>query len=235
METQKFIDSRVSKDHLLDQYEIDKNKILGSGSFGTVYEACHKKDKSIKIAIKAVNKSGQSLQDIMLLRRELRILSKLDNPNIAKYFENYEDEFFIYICMELCQGGDLEQYIAKNLERPMTEREIANFMVPLLGALNHCHSQKIIHRDIKPANIMFDKSKEIKFIDFGVAVAKKDKNAKLGLAGSPLYMSPEVVKGKNYDWEADIWSLGVTLFFLASFSYPFGVDESQGEGLQDLF
>ena len=55
------------------------------------------------------------MQEIMLLRRELRILEKLDNPNIAKYFENYEDEFFIYICMELCQGGDLEQHITNKL------------------------------------------------------------------------------------------------------------------------
>ena len=97
-----FVDSRVKVDHLLDQYEIDESKILGEGSFGTVYEACHKKDKTIKIAIKTVNKSSQSKEEIMLLHRELRILSKLDNPNIAKYYENYEDEHFIYICMELC-------------------------------------------------------------------------------------------------------------------------------------
>ena len=74
----------------------------------------------------------------------------------------------------------------------MKEEEIARILKPLLNALKYCHSKKIIHRDIKPANLMFDKSGEIKFIDFGVAVAKIDQNAKLGLAGSPIYMSPEV-------------------------------------------
>lgn len=104
-------------------------------------------------------------------------------------------------------------------------------MPTLLGALNHCHVQNIIHRDIKPANIMFDKTGEIKFIDFGVAVAKTKQNVKLDLTGSPIFMSPEIFSG-NYGKETDIWSLGVTMFNLASADYPF--DLKDGESFNDL-
>lgn len=78
---------------------------------------------------------------------------------------------------------------------------------------------------------MFDKTGEIKFIDFGVAVAKTKAAAKLEINGSPVYMSPEVFTG-SYDKETDIWSLGVTLFFLASYQLPFDTDE--GQNMQDL-
>ena len=155
-----------------------------------------------------------------MLYRELKILSKLDSPNIAKYFENYEDENYIYICMELCDGGDLDTYV-QDKKRPLYENEIAKLLPPLLGALSHCHAQNIIHRDIKPANITCDKAGDVKFIDFGVAIStKKGQGGELLSIGSPVFMSPECFTG-HYDQKTDIWSLGVTLYFLASGEFPF--------------
>ena len=107
--TDKLVTSRVKKQHLLDQYDVDNKNPLGSGAYGKVFKATNKKDNKIQRAIKAVKKSGLSTDELMLLHRELAILSKLDNPNIARYYENFEDDNFLYICMELCQGGDMHQ------------------------------------------------------------------------------------------------------------------------------
>ena len=90
-------------------------------------------------------------------------MQKLDHPNISKYYENYEDANFIYICMELMEGGDLEGKI-------LQEAMISNYFKKLLLALKHCHEQDIIHRDLKPANIMLTKCGEVKLIDFGIAL-----------------------------------------------------------------
>ena len=107
--SRRFIGSRASKTHLVDQYEVDTRNPLGKGGYGKVYRAINKKDKNIKIAVKTVKKSLYNSNDLESLHRELEILSKVDNPNIVKYFENYEDENYIYICQELCEGGDLHQ------------------------------------------------------------------------------------------------------------------------------
>ena len=162
-EKDTFIHSKASKQHLLDQYTI--KDLLGKGGFGEVYKATHKVDGS-EIAVKTVKKHGMKEIEIIELCNELAILQKLDHPNISKYFENYEDTNFIYICMELMEGGDLEGKI-------LPEAKISNYFKKLLLALKHCHEQDIIHRDLKPANIMLTKCGEVKLIDFGIALQSK--------------------------------------------------------------
>jgi calcium-dependent protein kinase len=104
VEKDTFVHSQATKQHLLNQYKI--SNMLGKGAFGEVYKATHLIDGS-QIAIKTIKKSGMSRFEIVELCNELAILQKLDHPNISKYFENYEDANFIYICMELLEGGDL--------------------------------------------------------------------------------------------------------------------------------
>ena len=101
-------------------------------------------------------------------------MQKLDHPNIVKYFETYDDAKWLYLCMELCQGGELFEHVIKSKEK-LSERKCAQYFMKLVKALEHCHSQGIIHRDIKPENIMFDNFGEVKFIDFGLAIVKKKK------------------------------------------------------------
>ena len=136
--SQKYVDSRAKKHHLLDQYHVDQSNILGSGFFGKVYKGVNKKDSNIQIAIKVVKKNGLSTDDLMILHRELSILSKLDCPNIVKYLENYEDENYIYICMELLQGGESGDLMMKK-GRPFNERELVSLTKNMLSALQHCH------------------------------------------------------------------------------------------------
>ena len=88
-------------------YDINLTKVLGSGSFGKVFMANNKKDPSIKIAIKVINKKGLSDEDLTNLMNEVQLMQTVDHPNIVKYYETYDDVKHIYLCMELCTGGEL--------------------------------------------------------------------------------------------------------------------------------
>lgn len=190
----KFIQSKLTVDKLKQQYDINM-KVLGSGSYGKVFLAENKEDRSIKIAIKVMSKKDMTEEDLASLKREVQIMQQVDHPSIVKYYETYDDKKYIYLCMELCTGGDLFKKITDR-GRPMSEREAAFMLEKLLKALHHCHSQHIIHRDIKPENIMYGEDDEIKFIDFGFALVAGKKKQSLDIAGTPYYIAPEVLTGK---------------------------------------
>jgi len=97
------------------------------------------------------------------------ILTKLDHPNIVKYYETYIDERYFYLVMEYIDGGELFNKISQQENQVFNEKLASIYMKKLLSALNHIHSQGVVHRDIKPENIMFNKYDEIKLIDFGLA------------------------------------------------------------------
>lgn len=90
--------------------------MIGKGGFGSIYVATNKYDKNVKIAVKCVKKSGMSEDEIIALHNEIKILQQLDSPNICQYYENYEDEKFVYICMSLCEGGDLAQLFKEKVK-----------------------------------------------------------------------------------------------------------------------
>jgi len=114
-------------------------KVLGSGSYGKVFLAENKKDKSIKIAIKVINKSGMSESDLQDLRQEVSVMQQVDHPNIVKYYETYDDKKYVYLCMELCQGGELLDKITKT-NKSMSEKEVSHLFMKLFRALQHVHS-----------------------------------------------------------------------------------------------
>ena len=163
------------------------------------------------------------------IQEEIEILTKLDHPNIVRYYETYIDERYIYLVMEHIGGGELFDKITSQVNQVFTEDMAAYYMKNLLSACNHIHAKGIVHRDIKPENIMITATDEIKIIDFGLSKRYK-KGAKLhDMAGTPYYMAPEVLDGE-YDNKCDIWSLGVLLYVLMSGYLPF-----QGANKAEVF
>jgi len=157
-------------------------------------------------------------------------MRNLDHPNIIKLYETFEDIRNIYLVIEICEGGELFDRIIE--KGHFTENEARNIFIQIMHAINYCHTNGICHRDLKPENfLLLTKAEDspIKVIDFGLSTVFDD-NSKKGVinqkvamttkAGTPYYISPEVLEGK-YDESCDIWSSGVILYILLSGVPPF--------------
>ena len=211
--------SKQGVKQLKKQYEI-REKALGKGTFGKVYMGQDKKDSSHKVAIKVLNKSKMSDEDLKSIMDEVKVLLTLDHPNITKYFETYDDKQFLYLVMEYCPFGEIfdsQESFLKD-DKGYTEADAAKIISKCLEALQHCHSLGITHRDIKPENIMYGKDREVRIVDFGLSKDSKEKMQTY--AGTPYFMAPEVIKGE-YGHKCDIWSLGCVLYMLIAGKLPF--------------
>ena len=214
-------------------------KLIGNGSFGKVFVAENRldKSKSARVAIKVMKMKAVS-HKLKMIKREINILQSLDHPNIVKYIETRYGKEYVYIVMEHFTGGELLDRI-KTLDK-FGENEAARIMEKLLRGIAHCHANGVAHRDIKPENIMYattDPDSEIKLIDFGLSSADSGELSRGGgkvtssgriipkrrqsLVGTPYYVAPEILTG-YYNFECDIWSLGVLLYILLSGYYPYG-------------
>ncbi|KAL4439082.1 hypothetical protein ABPG74_008857 [Tetrahymena malaccensis] len=214
------LENFTSKSNIRSVYQF--SGVLGKGGFGTVKLAQLKSGISEKkVAVKIIEKSRLKDKQYALLR-ELEILKTLDHPNIIKFYEVYQDEMFFYICMEYCAGGELLERITS--QKCFKEREASRIMEKVFSAINHMHSKGIVHRDLKPENILFlnkYNDSEIKLVDFGLSKKCDSSNQQLNtMVGTPLYVSPNVLKGK-YDKTCDDWSAGVILYILLVGYPPF--------------
>ena len=206
-------------------------KLLGQGSFGSVYEAEHIIFKN-KVAMKIINKSDNDVDEKEILN-EIDILKKLSHPNIVKIFEFYITKAHYYIVTEYCKDGELFSYI----KNKYSERQLAVLFYQIFSGLWYLHDHKILHRDIKLENIMISgKEKDqstgeelfwIKIIDFGTAkIFEKNKKEK-DVVGSSYYIAPEVLK-QNYNEKCDTWSVGIILYMALVGKAPFdGKDDDE--------
>ena len=213
---------------LEDKYDILEE--IGIGGYSRVLKIQNIETGKL-YACKELQKN--ELADIDSFNREIDILIKLDHPNIIKLYEVYENEDFIYIVMELCNGGELFDRIIKRTEmgNPFTEKEAATIFKQLMSAVSYCHSNKIVHRDLKPENLLLlnnDDDTHIKIIDFGTSLIFKKKNTSMfDRVGTAYYISPEVIDG-YYDEKCDEWSCGIILYILLCGYPPFnGRDDEE--------
>ena len=207
-------------------------KMLGSGSFGSVYEAKNTLFGNT-VAMKVIKKDKENELDEQEIRNEIDILKKLSHPNIVKIYEFYISENHYYIITEFCKEGELFSYI----KNKYTERQLAVLFYQVFSGLWYLHENKILHRDIKLENIMISgKEKDnstgeelfwVKIIDFGTAkIFEKNKKEK-DVVGSSYYIAPEVLK-QNYNEKCDTWSVGVILYMTLVGRAPFdGKDDEE--------
>lgn len=192
-----------------------RKEILGQGAFGVVYSALDKETSKI-VAVKClINK-----EDIKEFEVELKLLKKMKNSSIIRYFDSFTDRTgALHIVMEYAEGGSLQDVI--NNYGPLNEFSASVFTVQILKGLEFLHKQNIIHRDIKAANILF-RNGEAKLADFGLALDLVSYGRTLReTAGSPYWMAPEVINGDPVNHKCDIWSVGVTIIELMTGKPPF--------------
>ena len=152
--------------------------------------------------------------DEIQLQSEIDILSQLDHPNVLKIYEIFDEDDFIYLVLELLKGGELFDRIVE--KENYSEREAAETVRPIVDAIRYCHNLGIIHRDLKPENLLYATSDEgsiIKITDFGLA-RFVDNELATTACGTPNYVAPEIIAGKGYGKEVDIWSVGVIIYIM---------------------
>ena len=200
-------------------YPID---IIGTGSFGLVISAV-KLSTHEKIAIKIVDKK-KDIIDISILNNEVNVIKKLNNKRILKIYEVLDTHKYFYIFMELIEGGSLKdliinRYKDQNINYLFRDSECAEIMKGLLESLEYLHKHYIIHRDIKPENIMFKNKDDLSSLilcDFGLAYKMQDEKFISSKCGTILYMAPEMIKNRKYDYLVDSFSAGIVLYILTS-------------------
>jgi len=213
----------ASEETFEDKYE--KGKEIGRGAFSIVYKGIRKSDNS-EIAIKVVNKVGQSADVIKLLRREISVMKKLQHPGIVSLYDVFEDDSSITMVLEYINGGELyDQIIDRG---SFSEKDAISTVRQLLNALAYMHSNGVAHRDLKPENLLCaSDSQTVKIADFGLSKDFSTASVMQTCCGSPSYVAPEVLGGGVYDTACDIWSLGVITYVLLSGFLPFFADTQQ--------
>jgi serine/threonine protein kinase len=211
--------NEINKPTVLENYSL--SHILGKGTFSKVKLALNKKTKE-KVAIKIIKKENMTdKDDLTRVKREIKILKNLRNPNVIEIENVLEDEKCYYIIMEYCGGGELFNYIVKN--KRLSEDEASLFFFQIINGLESIHKYGIAHRDLKPENILLTDNKMLKVIDFGLSNHYKEGGSLLATpCGSPCYASPEMVAGNKYNgFMIDIWSAGIVLYAMVCGHLPF--------------
>lgn len=205
-----------------------KGELLGSGSFGTVYEGFT--DDGFFFAVKEVSlldQGSQGQQSIYQLEQEISLLSRFQHENIVQYLGTHKDGAKLYIFLELVTKGSLGSLYQKYHLR---DSQVSAYTRQILNGLKYLHAQNVVHRDIKCANILVDATGSVKLADFGLAKATTLNDVK-SCKGTAFWMAPEVVRSRGYGLAADIWSLGCTVLEMLTRRPPY----SHLEGMQALY
>ncbi|XP_066519338.1 calcium/calmodulin-dependent protein kinase (CaM kinase) II gamma 1 isoform X6 [Hoplias malabaricus] len=215
-----------------DEYQLYEE--LGKGAFSVV-RRCVKKSTGQEYAAKIINTKKLSARDHQKLEREARICRLLKHPNIVRLHDSIAEEGFHYLVFDLVTGGELfEDIVAREY---YSEADASQCINQILESVNHIHQHDIVHRDLKPENLLLAskmKGAAVKLADFGLAIeVQGDQQAWFGFAGTPGYLSPEVLRKDPYGKPVDIWACGVILYILLV-GYPPFWDEDQHKLYQQI-
>lgn len=212
------------------RYEILEH--IGSGGMADVYKAkCHKTNQYVAIKILR----NEYADDETLVRRfttEARSTAGLHHPNIVAILDEGNDQGIHYIVMELAEGMTLKRYIRRYGR--LSVRETVDFAIQIASGIQAAHAHNIVHRDIKPQNIIVSDSGKIKVTDFGIAKAATGDTIASSTMGSVRYLSPEQARGGYSDARSDIYSLGITIYEMATGKVPFDGENTVAIALMHL-
>uniref|UniRef100_A0A4W4E6S3 calcium/calmodulin-dependent protein kinase n=1 Tax=Electrophorus electricus TaxID=8005 RepID=A0A4W4E6S3_ELEEL len=215
-----------------DEYQLYEE--LGKGAFSVV-RRCMKISTGQEYAAKIINTKKLSARDHQKLEREARICRLLKHPNIVRLHDSISEEGFHYLVFDLVTGGELfEDIVAREY---YSEADASHCIQQILEAVLHCHQMGVVHRDLKPENLLLAsklKGAAVKLADFGLAIeVQGDQQAWFGFAGTPGYLSPEVLRKEPYGKPVDMWACGVILYILLV-GYPPFWDEDQHRLYQQI-
>ncbi|KAI8591672.1 hypothetical protein BDZ88DRAFT_487338 [Geranomyces variabilis] len=206
----------------IENYEI--GEMLGRGGFGLVHRAVSKSAGTYgrEVAIKMIDK--RLMKAANMTRRvanEVEVHWQLHHPSILELYNYFEDNSYVYLVMEICQNGELYQYI-HHRKCPLTEPEARGVVAQVVRGLLYLHAHGIIHRDLKLSNLLLTENLDVKIADFGLAVKLNELDGEQKtMCGTPNYISPEIISRLPYGLTSDVWSLGCMVVTLLTGKPPF--------------
>ncbi|QDG49243.1 hypothetical protein FIV42_00345 [Persicimonas caeni] len=200
------------------RYEIIEE--VARGGMGIVYKA----RDTVLGRVVAFKILGENLRDnetaVKYFLREARAAAALSHPNIVTIYDAGEQEGEYYMAMEFVEGTTLKELVQR--KGGLDEKKCRYVLINCCRALHYAHSKGVIHRDIKSGNVMLTRDKALKIMDFGLAKFLREyQNNHTQQVGTPFYMSPEQIIGKDIDFRSDLYSLGCTIFECATGKVPF--------------
>jgi serine/threonine protein kinase len=206
------------------KYEVQK--LLGKGATGTVYLA-RDTFSGREVALKTIEPEVFRDPEFGAVYRqqflnEASLAGKLRHPHIVAIFDAVVQENSGYIAMEYVPGHDLSRHTRPGQLLPVAD--VLQMGFKCCGALEYAFKEGIVHRDIKPANLMLAQGSDVKIADFGAAYLRKSQAVQTAEMGSPYYMSPEQLQGRELTFYSDMYSLGVVLYELLTGQRPFTAD-----------
>lgn len=205
---------------------------IGAGGMADVYKG---RDTMLNryVAIKVLKKEYREDDNfVRKFRSEARAAAGLMNSNIVNVYDAGEDRGLYYMVMELVEGITLKEYIKR--KGRLSHKEIISIAIQMCTGIGAAHAANIIHRDIKPQNIIISKDGKVKVTDFGIAKATTSHTVSSNAMGSVHYTSPEQARGGFSDAKSDIYSMGITLFEMATGKLPFEGDSTVSIAIKHL-
>ena len=206
-----------------NRYRIEQ--ILGRGGMGIVYKATDTQlDEQVAIKTLPGDVMTRSPEELERFKREIRLARKITHRNVLRTYDYGEAEGVYFISMECVRGYTLAELLSEAPDHRLAPRVALGIARQICRGLQAAHEQGIIHRDIKPQNVLIDHKGEVKLMDFGIArmAEAKEGMTQAGLiVGTPHYMSPEQVQGKQLDTRSDVYSMGVLIYEMLVGAKPF--------------
>ncbi|OQR70730.1 serine/threonine-protein kinase PLK4-like [Tropilaelaps mercedesae] len=202
----------------IEDYEV--TRLLGKGGFAQVYHAICKKT-GVEVAIKMIDKEKMRRAGLTSrVQQEVSIHCRLRHPSILELLTFFEDDGFVYLIVEFCQGGEVQKYLEQR--GTFDESEARHFLIQVVHGMQYLQSHRILHRDLSLSNLLLTSEKQVKIADFGLATQLRFADEKhTTMCGTPNYIPPEIATRTEHGLEVDLWSLGCMLYTFLTGAPPF--------------